>query len=339
MPREIGQGTEMRRATRGFLSGVAALVMQAAIPLSGTAETLEPWHHGLLEAKSDAGIFYMVGNGYAERQGLKLDFVQFKSDAIGLKALLAGELDSYESALNATMVAASRGVEIKLIGCHWPGQPLALFGRDDIHRVAELKGKTLAISTPFSNPDVIARLILAHFDLPADQVTFANLGSDTDRFKALAAGVADAALISTEYVPIAAKQGIHLLVTGRAVVPDYVRLCLFATAKTIATKRDALVRFTAAEMTALDYAITHRDEALALTRKITGAKEDDPRIGYFYDDTVTSRSVDPDLAIPMAKLEWMEQLLIKGGNLPGPFDLNKMVDPSIRESALTLRGK
>jgi NitT/TauT family transport system substrate-binding protein len=329
----------MQPAIRAFLSGAAALLLQLAVPLTGNAETLQPWHHGLLEAKSDAGIFYMVGNGFAERQGLNLDFVEFKSDAIGLKALLAGDLDSYESALNGTMVAASRGVDIKLIGCHWPGQPLALFARDSIHSVEDLRGKTLAISTPFSNPDVIARLILAHFEVPADQVSFANLGGDLDRFRALAAGVADAALISTEYVPIAAQQGVHVLVTGRAIVPDYVRLCIFSTAKTIATRRDALVHFTAAEMTALDYAITHRDEALALTRKITGAKENDARLGYFYDDTVNTKSVDPDLDIPMAKLQWMEQLLIKGGNLPGPFELDKMIDPSIRASALKLVGK
>ena len=34
--------------------------------------------------------------GFAEREGLKLDLLEVKDDQIGLKALLAGELDSYE---------------------------------------------------------------------------------------------------------------------------------------------------------------------------------------------------------------------------------------------------
>ena len=41
----------------------------------------------------------------------------------------------------------------------------------------------------------------------------------------------------------------------------------------------------------------------------------------------------------MKKIEWMEQELIREGNLSGPFDLNKLIDPSIREKALELAGK
>src|SRR4030081_765195 len=64
------------------------------------------WRHGVIEAKSDAGILMMVTRGFAEKQGLKLEIVQFKSDAIGLKALLPGEVESYDGALTGTVVAA-----------------------------------------------------------------------------------------------------------------------------------------------------------------------------------------------------------------------------------------
>src|ERR1700730_1828318 len=220
-------------------AALAALSASAALAQSA-------WRHGIIEAKSDAGILMMVTRGFAEKQGLKLEIVQFKSDAIGLKALLAGEIESYDGALTGTVVAASRGLDVKLLGCHWPGLPHGIFVRDSIASVDDLKGKTFAISTPFSHPDVIARTLLARHNIDPSTVTFANMGGDVDRFKALVAGVVDATVVSSEYAPIAERNGIRLLVSARNVVPDYIRLCMFSTGKILSARREDAIRFMAA---------------------------------------------------------------------------------------------
>ena len=125
-------------------------------------------------------------------------------------------------------------------------------------------------------------------------------------------------------------------------MPNYLRLCITATGKTLAARQDDAVHFLAAEMTALSYALSHRDETLALTRKITSDKPDDPRPAYIYDDAVRSKSIDPTLGIPVDKLAWMQQQLIKDGNLPHPVDLAKVTDGDIRiegaRSCRTLGG-
>jgi len=297
------------------------------------AQAQAPWRHGIIEAKSDAGILMMVTRGFAERQGLKLEIMQFKSDAIGLKALLAGELDSYDGGLTGTVVAASHGVDVKLLGCHWPGLPHGIFVRNTVGTVEDIKGKTFAISTPFSHPDVIARTLLARHNIDPAEVKFANLGGDLDRYRALIAGVADATVISNEYAPVAEKNGIRLLIPAREVLPDYMRLCMFSSGRALAKKHDDAVRFLAAEMSALRYALSHRDEAIKLTQEVTGAKPDDPRPAYIFDDTVRTAGVDPDISIPMDKVKWMQDLLIKNGQLAKPFDLNTMTAPEIRAEA------
>src|SRR5258708_1447182 len=208
----------------------AALAALAASP--ALAQSATPWRHGIIEAKSDAGILMMVTRGFAEKQGLKLDILQFKSDAIGLKALLAGEIESYDGALTGTVVAASLGVGVKLIGCHWPGLPHGIFVRNTVTTVEDLRGKTFAISPPFSYPDVIARTLLARHNIDPADIKFANLGGDNDRYRALVAGVADASVVSSEYVPVAEKNGIRQLVAARELLPNYMRLCMFSTAKT-----------------------------------------------------------------------------------------------------------
>ena len=159
------------------------------------------WRHAVIEAKSDAGFSMMVTRGFAEKQGLKLDIMQIKADQIGLKALLAGELDSYEGGPGGAIVAAARGADVKILGCHWPGLVHGLFVREGVAKVEDLRGKTVAISSPGALPDLLVRAVLAKNGISATDVKFASLGSDTDRYKALTVGVVDAAIVSTEYLP------------------------------------------------------------------------------------------------------------------------------------------
>lgn len=297
------------------------------------------WRHAVIEAKSDAGILMAVTNGFADKQGLKLEMSQVKSDAVGLKALIAGALDSYDGIVGGTVLAASHGADVKLIGCHWPGLPHGIFSKASIASVKDLKGKTIAISTPSSLPEIIAREALVKYGVSPDDVKFANMGGDLDRFKALVAGVADASVVSGEYEPIAEKQGLKLLVAGRDILPNYMRLCYFSTARSLAQHHEAAVRFVMAEMTALHYALSHREETLKLTRDLTGIKPDDPRPAYIFDDAVRTHAVDPDLNIPIEKVQWMADQLVEDGKLSKHYDVHQMIDPSIRAEALKRLGK
>ncbi len=312
-------------------AGAVLLVLAATLPAGAGGPV---WHHGIIEAKSDAGILMMVTKGFAERQDLNLELLQFKSDAIGLRALIAGEIESYDGALTGTAVAASRGIDVKLIGCHWPGLPHGIFVPNRIATVEDLKGKTIAISTPFSHPDVIARTLLAQHGIAPADVRFANMGGDADRYKALLAGVVDATVVSSEYAPIAGRNGAHMLVAARDVLPDYMRLCMFSTAQTLAAREGDAVGFLAAEISALRYALAHRDAVLALTREVTGIKPDDPRPGYIFDDAVATGGVDPEISIPLKKIEWMRGQLVADGRLSAGFDIRTMLDPSIQAKAL-----
>src|SRR5262249_60095606 len=57
----------------------------------------QPWRHGVIEPKSDAGFQVMaVRGGFAAKQGLKLELPYFQNDVIALRALLAGGLHGHE---------------------------------------------------------------------------------------------------------------------------------------------------------------------------------------------------------------------------------------------------
>jgi NitT/TauT family transport system substrate-binding protein len=319
-------------------TGRAALGVCLAVLTSAPGLAQEKvWRHGIIEAKSDAGIFYMASRrDFAQKLGLKLEFVPLKTDTIELKAALAGELDSFEGGAQGAIVAASRGADIKLIGCNWLVVPHGLFARNEINSVADLQGKSIAVSAPGSFPELVARSVLEKANIPVANVRFAAMGSDTDRYKALAAGVVEGAIVSNEYTPIAAKSGVKMLVPGSEAVPNFVRTCLHATGKLLKERPDDAAKFLAAEMEGLRYAMSHRDDTIKLTHDITGAKPDDPRAAFVYDWAVQAKAIGTDLPIPMDKLDFVQQTAVSVGSMSKPIDLKTVVDTSVRDKALTL---
>jgi ABC-type nitrate/sulfonate/bicarbonate transport system substrate-binding protein len=332
------------RRTNGAAARLGIVLLGALLAASGartaTAADSTPWRHAVLELKSDAGIVMTPSRGgFAQKQGVALDVLQMKNDSLALRALLAGDLDSYEGGPGSAIVAAAHGADVKIIGCYWTSLEHGLYTRADIASVQDLKGKAIAISSPGALPDMLAHVILEENHVPPTEVRFANLGGDLDRFKALAAGVVQGAIVSVEYVPMAASQGVKLLVHGHDAAPNFIRLCTVTTGKTLARRHDDAVHFMAAEMQGLRYAMSHRDATVKLTREITHAKPDDPRPAYIFDDAAKHGAVDPTMPIPMEKLDWMQNQLVKSGSLPKPIDMSKIVDGSIRAKALEVVGK
>jgi NitT/TauT family transport system substrate-binding protein len=275
---------------------------------------------------------------FAAKQGLKLELMQVKDDQIGLKALIAGEIDSFEGGPQGVFSADARGGDAKILGCHWVVVPHGIYATDKINKIEDLKGKSIAVSSPNTMPDMLARSALAKYGVSDKDVKLAAVGGDRERYQALVGGVVDAAVVSNEYQPMAPKN-IHLLVAGRDAVPKFVRVCIISSAKILAERGDDAVKFLAAEMNALRFAISNRDATVALTRQITHAKPDDPRPSFVFDDAVEHNAVDPSLPLPSEKLEWIEAQLVKAGKLAQPLDLKTVIAPGYREKALKLVGK
>jgi NitT/TauT family transport system substrate-binding protein len=320
-----------------LLAAAALLLASFALPASG--QDLKPWKHGVIEPKGDAGFMWMVGTrDFAAKHGLKIDIVSFKNGAIAHKALLAGEIDSIESSPGGAIIAGAHGADIKIVGCDWPGVPHGLMVRAGIDEVADLRGKTVAVAAPGSLPNLLLKAMLEQNKVPENEVKVASLGGDLDRFKAVIAGVADAGIVASEFMAVAPK-GVRMLARGRDALPNYVRLCLTFTGKTLAAKREDAINFVAAQMDALRYTETHRDETIALTREKTSAKPDDPKPAFAYDDTVKSGAIDPAVTLPLDKLTWMSDELVKAGNLKTPVDLKTITDVSIRDEAAKRAAK
>ena len=316
---------------------VAASIIAFGVSAAGAQDKV--WKHGILEAKSDAGFIAMVDKGgFGAKHGLKVEILQIKAGATLMKALLAGEIDSVDMGAAESIVAGARGTGVKIVGCTWPGMPQVVLAKAEIKTPQDLKGKTIAISSPGSLPDLLFRGMLDAEKIPVTDVNLATQGADLDRYKSLLAGITDAAVVSNEFEAVM-PPNIKVLMTASGAVPKFVRLCVATSSKILAERRDDLVRFVAAEMDAYKYAAAHRDETIKLTRELTHAKPDDKRAEFIADQTMKNKQIDPTLAIPADRIEWMQELFVKAGVIPKTVPTASLIDASVRDDAAKLAGK
>ncbi|MGC2112934.1 MAG: hypothetical protein WA656_00265, partial [Pseudolabrys sp.] len=132
---------------------------------------------------------------------------------------------------------------------------------------------------------------------------------------------------------------IKVLAKGGTAVPKFIRLCVATSSKVLAERRDDLVKFVAAEMDAYKYAAAHRDETVKIAQEMTHAKPDDKRAEFISDQAIREKQIDPTLAIPADRIEWMQELFVKAGVIPKTAPTASLVDTSVRDDAAKLAGK
>jgi NitT/TauT family transport system substrate-binding protein len=316
------------------ICAVAAAVL-ASSALTSVAGTQEAWRHGIVEAKGDSGfLFQAAEGGFDQKHGVKIDMVQFTGGPTALKALISGDLDSFEASPVIALSAMHQGADIKIIGCNWPGMTYTVFSGKDIASPTDLKGKTIGVSTPGSLPDIFTRLALEASGVANTDVTYANAGGSADRVKAVGAGVVAASASSSEFAVDADALNVKPLLRGAEVTPQFLKVCIMTTGKKIAERREAMTNFLAAEMEGLSHAIDDKDAMLSVAKKVGHLDDDDKTAPFIYDEAIKYKAINADLAVPMDKLQWIDDEMVKLKALDSGQDTKPFVDDSVRQEAL-----
>ena len=292
------------------------------------------WRHGTLVPKGDAGFIYMAAEGgFAKAESLDLKMHAFQNDTLMMKALIAGELDTYEGSPISPLIAGSKGADVKILGCTWPRLTYSLFSHDGIGAIGDLKGKKVGISAPGSLPDLVARALLKQAGISPSEVSFVAAGSDPERVRALTAKTIDAAISTSDF---ASRPELRLktLAVASEALPKFMRQCVITRGDLVRSRRTQLVAFVAAEMKAYAFAFAHHDEVIALARRIAGLPPGDPVAEMSYREVVEQRAASPAIEIDLDKLRWLRDLLAGDGRMAAKFDPAALTDSSIREAAL-----
>ena len=149
--------------------------------------------------------------GFFEREGLQARLITMRTSLI-TPALMQGDLD-YTVALPSIAGAALHGVPAKIVGVVSKGTGYAIVSKPEIESVQGLKGRKFGINSFGASDDYTVYTFLSKSGLdPTRDVTFLTIGGTSARFAALAAGVVDAAAVSSPFEYKAEQSGLRILV-------------------------------------------------------------------------------------------------------------------------------
>jgi len=126
--------------------------------------------------------------GFFQEEGLQAELIRIRS-AVALPALTGGEID-YHTVVSPALVAALRGIPVRVVACFTPGLTTAIIARPEFKTIQDLKGKTIGLNSLGGGLESTVRMMLKHYGLDPDKdVKFLATGTVDTRFAALKQGL------------------------------------------------------------------------------------------------------------------------------------------------------
>ncbi len=235
---------------RDFLAGSLGL---AGLTLAGCASSGSAGSLGVVMTSGTSGLTLhqmAKDQGIYKKYGVDPQVTLVSDGTKCVAALISGAADVCAwSGFNQLTPAIEKGATIKILAGSLNLASLCMYsGKPEIKSVKDLAGKTIGIGSPGSVLQQMTVLLLKKSGVDQSAITFRNVGSNADIFRAVAAKTVDAGLSDVDVFDQQAKFGVHDLPDGLLwqQIPEYTNQGTYASDKAIAAKRDLIVRVLAA---------------------------------------------------------------------------------------------
>jgi ABC-type nitrate/sulfonate/bicarbonate transport system substrate-binding protein len=217
------------------------------------------------------GVYFAIENGYFKREGLDVQVTRYPGSPTAMRALLSGEADLVEVGGDTAFLAMESGAKIDILLSPVARSTDVVVAKTPIASIADLKGKSFAVSAPGSPGDVLGRLLFQKNGVDPSQVQIVGLGSPADRIKALLGGKVDATsgtiLVMEPVLDAIAKGEVKVLASMGDQFPAIPLSYIVTNEAVVKGKRDALVHFVRAYIEGLRWAQAHPEEAAQVGAK------------------------------------------------------------------------
>jgi putative riboflavin transport system substrate-binding protein len=276
--------------------------------------------------------FYLAQQaGYYADAGLTVT-LQNKIDPDLITLLGQGAVDIGSGDGTSVIPAVSQGIPVVYAATMYGKFPSVVLAKEDsgIAAAADLKGRKIGIPGKYGSSWIMLQALLASADLTVDDVEIVEY-PDFGQATALQQGAVDAATGFANNEPIQLRNaGIEPVVLT---IDDVVPLPgpgLVTGTQTLATKRDALQRFTDATLRAMDEIAADPQVGLDATFALVPDLAQDPALQrQILDATIATWGEAPYGAID--RDGWQQSLDFMGtlGLVPNPVTVDQLVNESL----------
>ncbi len=163
------------------------------------------------ESISLAPLLYGIDNGFYRREGVDLQFRILRTDLAAAAMMGSKEVDYMYSAGTALRMAA-RGLPIRVVAYTLKNILFYLMAQPNVRSVADLQGKTIAVSLPSDTGGIAAKAVLKAYGLdPERDATYIAIGAASVRLAAMQAGAVEASIMPVPWNIRMRQQGFREL--------------------------------------------------------------------------------------------------------------------------------
>jgi len=215
------------------------------------------------------GIIAAKDSGLFREEGLDVELVFVSTGAHSLPALLGGQVAVVTGVSGPPVVnAVLAGAEVVWIGELLGTMPYTLVAAPGVAGTTDLRGKRVGISRFGTSSDFAARFMLTRSGLdPARDVSLVQLGEQSVRLAAVAAGSIEATVIAPEASFAARRLGLRELADTRHLGLRYPQEGIVTTRAFLKARPDTARRFLRAVVAGTHRYRTSRAEGIQILRK------------------------------------------------------------------------
>jgi len=273
--------------------------------------------------------------GFFSAQALDVDTTQIGTPNEAARAVVSSSVAVAHFSVDAAVRAIEAGGDLVVVGSEIANPAFALIVQPEIRDYADLRGKSLAVSTPKDGAAVVLRLMMRAKGLGDADYDFLSVGTTPNRYAALKSRQADGAIMTQPLDFTAIDDGYRLLGRSSEVLQQFMFMSVSANRTWAQENRAALTRYMKALGGAIDWLYDPANKEAAIDVLVGRTKAERDAAARTYTVYVEEGKVLPRHAeVPMAGLEAMLQAMIELGDLPGPTaDAARYVDPSFVAAA------
>jgi NitT/TauT family transport system substrate-binding protein len=234
---------------------------------------------GHMRHVSLAPYYVAAEKGFFRDEGINVTFMEFRSTPKIIEAIVAGSIDIGATTLFTASQAFDNGIDLRIAtdGGHTDqdheGSFIVVRKNSTIESVADLKGKTIAISSWGSHSQLTLELVLEKYNLTINDVNIVPLTFDT-HLEALMSGRVDATHTSEPYLTYGLDMNVSrkLYPTTSWIFPDHKfqvsTVCFMK--DFLDEHKDVVDAFIRAHARAVEWMENHPDETVEILSKYTG---------------------------------------------------------------------
>ncbi|MBV8859340.1 MAG: ABC transporter substrate-binding protein [Acidobacteria bacterium] len=243
-----------------------------------------------------------------------------------VESVKAGRLDATFMVVPLAMKLREQGVPIKIVYLgHRDGSTVIVRKDSPAQSLRDLRGKTFAIPSRFSNQHLVIRKLMEDSGIAPDEINFVEI-PPPDMPGALAAGAIDAYFVGEPHAAKAELDGTgRVLYHVKDIWPHFISCCLVVTEKLIRERPEVVRDLVRGIAESGEWAETHRPEAARVAAPYF--RQDEKVVRYVLTqppDRVSYRMLTPS----DEDLQKIEDLALKLGLLEKPVPMSELIDRS-----------